>query len=452
MRSNGSNLECPGPNRRALLRAGVLGALGLGLDDFLRLRARGARVQAEGYGTEAQLATTPTARACILIWLSGGPSHIDTWDPKPEADEDVRGEFSPIETAIPGTSISEVYPQLAQVLDRATLIRSMTSPEAAHDRATHHLLTGYRPNPALVYPSLGSVVSKVRGFSKSTLPPYTALPSAPIFGSSGYLTPAYDPFDVAGDPNQAGFRVRDLTPPDQMTLGRLQRRRSMVEKLDEFAFTEVAETPLTTSRDRFAEQAYDLMTSDAAQRAFRIEQEEDGVRDRYGRNTMGQSLLLARRLVEAGVAFVTVNDQGGQLGWDTHVDNFNAIKNRLAPPIDQGVSTLISDLDDRGLLDSTLVVMMGEFGRTPRINENAGRDHFGRANSILLAGGGMPSGLVLGATDRNGTSPIDHPVTPADLAATIFTSLGINPDHRFQTPDGRPVRLVDGGQVIEELV
>jgi hypothetical protein len=417
--------------------------LGLGLDDLFRLRAFA--------GAQEGAAPIGRAKACILVWLGGGASHIDTFDPKPDAPKDVRGEFKPIDTAVSGVQISEVLPKLAQCLDRLTLIRSMTSPEADHDRAAHHLLTGYRPSPALVYPSYGSAVAKAHGFSKSTLPPYVAVPDAPLFSSSGYLTPAFDPFSVGGDPSQPGFRVRDLTPPDRLTLDRLQRRRAMVKTLDDFA-TDISPTPLTASRDQFSAQAYDLLTSSAAQAAFKIDEEDAKIRDRYGRTPLGQSCLLARRLVERGVSFVTVNDRGAaQLIWDTHQQNFPTIKNQLAPPIDQGVSALVADLADRGLLDSTLIVMMGEFGRTPKINPNAGRDHHGRANSILLAGGGMPRGLVLGRTDAKADSPVERPVTPADLAATIYTALGIDPNRQFETPDGQPIRLVDKGQPIREL-
>jgi len=426
----------------------VLSPWGLGLADLLRLRARAA-----GTGDPEAAHDPPAkAQACILIWLSGGPSHLDTLDPKPDAPMDVRGEFDSIDTALPGVGISEVLPQLARVLDRTTLIRSLTSPEAEHDRATHHLLTGYRPSPALVYPSYGSVTARLRGFRASTLPPYVAMPDAPAFASSGYLTPAYDPFIVGGDRSQGNFRVRDLTPPDRLTLQRLERRRAMVRTLDRFA-RDVPETPLTASRDTFSDQAYDLLTSGAAQAAFQLDVEDEATRDRYGRTPIGQACLLARRLVEAGVAFVTVNDRGGGCGaaWDTHVDNFPAIRERLAPPVDQGVAALIQDLDSRGLLDGTLVVMMGEFGRTPRINGNAGRDHHGRANSVLLAGGGMPRGVAIGRTDAKGDVPIERPVTPSDLAATLFTALGINPDRRITSPDGQPIRLVDSGSPLPEL-
>jgi hypothetical protein len=412
---------------------GSLGFIGLALDEWFRLRSR-AGVPPGG---------SSKVKNCILIWLAGGPSHIDTFDPKPGAAADVRGEFKPIATSVPGLSISEVFPKLAQLMNRVTLIRSMTSPESDHDRAAHHLMTGYRPSPALVYPGYGSVVAKARESASGMLPPYVAVPDAPIFASSGFLTPAYDPFSVSSDPNQANFRVQNLTPPDRLTLERLLRRRDMVKSLNDFA-RDVPGTPLTSSRDQFAERAYSLLTSSAAQAAFRLNDEPAAVRDKYGRTTAGQSFLLARRLVEAGVSFVTVNDRGtGPLGWDTHVRNFPTIKDTLAPPLDKGISVLIEDLANRGLLQTTLIVMMGEFGRTPKINPNAGRDHHGRANSVLLCGAGIPEGLVLGRTDANGDAPTERPVTPNDLASLLYLKLGIDPDTMYETSDGRPVRIVD---------
>ncbi len=434
---------CQGPSRRSLLRAGALTAFGLGLDDLFRLRSL-----AGGPGG----ARPSKVKHCILVWMAGGPSHIDTFDPKPDAPSDVKGEFKPINTAVPGLQISEVFPKLAKVMDRVTLVRSVTSPEADHDRAAHHLLTGYRPSPALVYPSFGSVVSKTIEEARGAMPTYVAMPDAPIFASSGYLTPAYDPFAVGGDPSQEGFRVSNLTPPDAVTLERLNRRRGMVKRLDGFG-RDVAATSLVTSRDQFADRAYDLLTSSKAQAAFKIGDETPEMRQAYGRNTFGQSCLLARRLVQAGVSFVTINNRGaGQLQWDTHADNFKRIKDTLAPSLDQGLATLLDDLKRLGLLDETLVLVMGEFGRTPKINPMAGRDHHGRANSALLAGAGIPQGAVIGKTDAKADSPVDRPVTPSDLAATVYTALGIDPNYQFETPDGRPIRLVEGGKPLPELL
>ena len=438
MTTNATPRRCAGPSRRSFLTVGSLGFLGLGLDDWLRLRA-------------ATPSATP-ARGCILIWLAGGPSHLDTFDPKPDAPADLKGEFKTIATATPGLSFTEVFPKLARATNRLTLIRSMTSPEADHNRAAHHLLTGYRPSPALVYPGYGSVVAKMRESKQSALPSSIAVPDAPIFSTSGYLSSAYDPFSVQADPNQANFRVRNLTPPDRITLERLSRRREMVKALDAFAL-EAPPTALSASRDQFAENAYSLLTSGAAQAAFKLGDEKSAMRDRYGRTTVGQSCLLARRLIEAGASFVTVNDRGtGPLGWDTHVQNFPTIKNTLAPPLDQAASTLIEDLAERGLLDQTLVVIMGEFGRTPKINPNAGRDHHSRANSLIIAGAGIPGGLVIGRTDPRGESPVESPVTPADLAWVLYQRLGIDPEHKLLAPDGRPVRLVDAARPPKELM
>jgi hypothetical protein len=313
-------------------------------------------------------------------------------------------------------------------------------------------MTGYRPSPALVYPSLGSVVNRLDDQARP-LPSYIAVPDAPPFSSSGFLTPAYDPFAVQGDPSSDRFRVRDLTPPDRVTFQRLSRRRGMVATLDRFAANDVPATPLTASRDRFAQRAFDLLTSTAAQAAFDLAAEPDATRDAYGRSRVGQSCLLARRLVERGVPFVTVSDGTGgcNLGWDTHAGNFATLRDQLAPPLDRALAALLADLDARGLLDRTLVLVLGEFGRTPKINANAGRDHHGRAGSLLVAGGGVQGGRVVGATDRTGDTPTARPVTPADLAATVYTALGIDPEMTLPTADDQPVRLVDRGTAVGEL-
>ena len=443
---SGPSRVCRGPNRREVMRLGMLTAFGLGIDDLFR---RQNRALASGAG-----GIKPTkVKHCILVWLAGGASHLDTFDPKPDAPSDYRGEFNPISTAVPGLMLSEVFPKLAKVMDKATLIRGVTSPEADHDRASHHLMTGYRPSPSLIYPGYGSVVAKtIETGPGSLMPPYIAIPDPSAYATSGYLTPAYDPFSAGGDPNQPGFRVRDLTPPDKKTLDRLNRRREMVRSLDGFA-RDVGSTPLVASRDQFANRAYDLLTSSATQTAFRVSDEPDPIRDAYGRTTFGQSCLLARRLVQAGVSFVTINNRGpGPLQWDTHTQNFPTIKNTLGPPLDSGLAMLIEDLSRLGMLDETLVIAMGEFGRTPRINSNGGRDHHGRANCALFAGAGMPKGALIGRTDDKGDSPVDRAITPSDLAATLYSALGIDPNYQFETPDGRPIRLVGGGQPLPELV
>ncbi len=391
-----------------------------------------------------------TPKSCILVWLGGGASHIDTFDPKPDADSGVKGEFGTIDTALAGVRLSEVLPNVARVLDRTVLIRSLTSPEADHDRASHHILTGWRPNPALTYPSLGSVYAKIRGGLAGNLPNHVAIPSKPFFGGSGYLTSACDPLDVAGDPNDPNFRIRDLTPPDKVTFDRMLRRKAMVDRLNEWS--KAGESADTKARSDFDRQTYQLLTSPAAQNAFRIQEESAAIRDRYGRNALGQSMLLARRLIEQGIGYVTVNDRGGGLSWDTHAQNFPSLKDRLVPPLDQGLAALIEDLDSRGMLDETLVVVCGEFGRTPKINPQAGRDHHGRAASVLLAGCGLKRGIVLGRTDRNADSVVDRPVTPAQLCATVLQVLGIDPETKFRSPDGRPIPLVDHASPVAEIL
>lgn len=419
--------------------------LGLGLGAMF-----GRTGLADRYDNDSiQVLPKPRPKSCIMVWLGGGASHIDTWDPKPDADSGIKGEFGTIETVLPGVRLSEIMPNMARVLDKTVLVRSLTSPEAEHDRASHHVLTGWRPNPALVYPSSGSVYAKIYGGMNEALPNQVAVPNRPFFGGSGYLSSAFDPLDIPGDPSVPGFRVRDLTPPDQVTYDRLKRRRGMVDALNKWSAA--GQSDATRARESFDAQTYALLTSTATQNAFKIEDELAPIRDRYGRNALGQSLLLARRLVERGVGYVTVNDRSGGLGWDTHVQNFTSLRDRLMPPLDMGLAALIEDLDARGQLDDTLVVVCGEFGRTPKINANAGRDHHGRASSVLLAGAGLKRGLVLGQTDRNAVAPTQRPVTPAELLATIYTVLGIDIESRFQSPDGRPIALVDHAAPVKEL-
>lgn len=464
--------------RREFVRVGALSWFGITLEHLLR---RNAAAQ-DGLGYPKPREIPQRAKACILIWLSGGPSHVDLWDLKPEAADAIRGQFKPIATSAPGVQICEHLPRTAKIMDRVALIRSVTGPEAEHDRATQHLLTGHRPIPVTEYPAYGSVVAHERGLGDA-LPNYIAVPDANRYMGSGYLSNAYDPFEIGGDPAQPNFLVRNLVSGFGLRLrsDRVERRRQLVQKLDDFT-PHVASSAGAKARSSFYEQAYDLLTSKKASDAFDLSREDPKLRASYGSaaapqpprppgvaieapagqdnvpvpagfTTMGQSCLLARRLVEAGVSFVTVSATGGgPVTWDTHQQNFPTLQNQLLPQLDAAYAGLIEDLDQRGLLDTTLVVLMGEFGRTPRINGNAGRDHWSQAHSVVLAGGGVKRGIVHGRTDGNAEFPVDHAVSPADLAATVYTLLGIDPHKQDHTPDGRSNRLVADGRAIEELI
>jgi hypothetical protein len=442
---------CDGQTRRDFLAVGSLGFLGLSLDQFFRIK--NAQAQQGLYSKSADL--PQRAKSCILIWLAGGPSHIDTFDLKPDASDQIRGDFKPIDTSVPGIQISEHLPKIASAMDRIALVRTMSGPEGEHDRATQHLLTGHRPLPATAYPSFGSVATYERGLG-TWLPNYICIPSADRAMGAGYLSKAYDPFTVGGDPASPTFQVRDLYASGvSLSFERINRRRDLVKHVDQLA-QHIGQNEATAARDAFYAQAYDLVTSRQARDAFELGREEQPVREKYGMTSLGQGCLLARRLVEAGVAFVTVNSMGlgGQMPvtWDTHQNNFPMLKDQLLPQLDNAYSSLIQDLDERNLLDSTLVVLMGEFGRTPKINKMAGRDHWPRANSILLAGGGLKRGVALGKTDAQAEYPVDRPVSPADLAATIFTLLGIDPHKAEHTNDGRSIKLVADGEAVNELI
>lgn len=462
----------PRLGRREVLRIGALTPLGLDLAGWLR------------WSRASETASRRQPAACILIWLDGGPSHLDTFDLKPEAPREVRGPFQPIATRAPGIEISEFLPRTAQVLDRVALVRSLTSTLGEHNFGSQYLLTGYKPSPALVYPSFGSVVAHLRTAGASSLgegggegllgegapptgplslPSYIAVPDYNPAAGEGFLPADCRPFAVGGDPAKPDFRVQDLDLYPAVTPARLRRRRDYLAALDHFGRTldEAAagdtlanapgsELPL----DPEFQQAWRLVSSADARRAFDLGAEPDEVRQRYGPRTIGQSCLLARRLVEAGVPFVTVTDRG----WDTHDGLYNRLKEGYTggsvgkvPSLDLAVSALIGDLHQRGLLETTLVVLMGEFGRTPKLNVSGGRDHWPRVFSAALAGAGVPGGQAVGRSDSRGESPADRPLTPADLAATIYTLLGYDPKTTLTTADGRPVRL-SAGNVIEELV
>ncbi len=414
--------------RRRFLRVGVLGALGLGLDDYLR--------HAHARGTPAR------DRQAIHINLGGGASHLDTFDPKPAAPAEVRGEFGVVR-ARSGVLLCEHLPRLAGCADRYALVRSMTHNLGAHAPAGLFLATGNRPLPSLQYPGYGSVVTREKP-TRPDLPPHVAIPG----GGAGYLGVSFNPYAVGGDPNAKDFGVRSLSLPKGSSLERLRRRQELTAALDTFGEGE-PKPDVLEGLDRFARQALAIIGSSRTRTAFDVHQEPGRVRDHYGRNAFGQSCLLARRLIEAGVRFVTVQFPRS---WDTHERNFERLKGRHLPWLDVGLSALLGDLQQRGMLGSTVLFVTGEFGRTPRVNDKAGRDHWPHAFSMLFAGGPVKAGQVVGRSDASGARVADRPVTPEDAAATFYHLLGIDPRKEYQTPSGRPVALVRDGKVVAELV
>ena len=437
--SSMSALRCDGMSRRSALQIGHLAGLGITMPTLLAGRP----------------ASAGPARNCILIWLDGGPSHLETFDLKPAAPQEVRGPLEAVSTSVTGVSISECLPQLAKSMHQMSVIRSMTSPLGEHNLGTHYLLTGYRPTPALTYPSFQSVIGSQRPATGKVLPNYIAVPQYRVGGASydghGFLPAQYGPFSVGGDPAKNGFQVQDLGTG--LSRERLERRKAFAERFDSGN-----PAPGSDDEQEIRRRAFKLVTSPEARQAFDLEQESVQTRNRYGRKTIGQSCLLARRLVERGVSFVTVNSRG----WDTHndlkvrlKDGFAGAQNPvgLLPSLDLAASALIGDLSERGLLDETLVLIMGEFGRTPKLNTRGGRDHWPRAFSVALAGGGIQPGRIIGSTDATGESPVDDPVTPADLVSTIYTLMGVDPATELQTSTGRPIRVSpESAEVVQQII
>ncbi|MBM4070094.1 MAG: DUF1501 domain-containing protein [Planctomycetes bacterium] len=441
------------PQRRDFLRAGLLGLAGLGLSDLLRLRA-GAVAQ----GRPVQ------DTACILVWLGGGPSHLETYDMKPEAPAEYRGAFRPIRTCVPGLDVCELLPRHARIADRLTLIRSLTHEFTGHQDGAQHVLTGW---PAVltgggtttsVHPEVGSVIKRMRPSSLEGQLSYVAI-SHPIgFVGPAYLGRGYEPFVAAGDPSSPTFRVPNIAVAADV-VARLDDRRALLHGFDGMR-RDLDARGTMAAMDRYEREAVALLTGEAARRAFDLSAVDTRLRDRYGRSNAGQKLLLARQLVEAGVSFVTAeiaSYEGVDGGWDDHStarDIFDAMRRRL-PVYDQALTALVEDIYDRGLGERVLVIVMGEFGRTPRLDTRdgrPGRDHWPYAMSVLVFGGGMRVGQVIGATDSRAERPRERQLHPTDLLATLYHFLGIDRRHEFRNHAGRPLPILPGGNPISELL
>lgn len=445
--------DCEGFSRRDFIKVGSAGLLGMSLPQLLQLEAQASN------NAPASRPSGRRATSVIMIWLSGGPATIDMWDLRPNAPEGIRGEFREINTSADGIRICEHLPQMARVTNKTTIVRSLAHTIPSHGPATVFMTTGNRPTPAIQYPAMGSLVTRLMP-AAAGVPPYvtfTELRNGSA-GQAGYLGTAYNPFIVEGTPNApagrnaaptaASLRVRGITLPTGFTLEQLENRDRLLQNFDQ-TFQDVdRNADLVGGLDAFHRQALEILRSDKTRNAFNLAQEPETVRSRYGATPFGQGALAARRLIEAGVRFTTVSLGG----WDTHSQTFNAHRSRLLPQLDQTLSALIADLDDRGMLDSTIVYCAGEFGRTPRINNNSGRDHWARSMAVVLAGGGFRRGYAHGTTDTQGMAPATEPCSPDDVSATIFNQLGINPQTELQTPTGRPMQLFREGRVISRLV
>jgi hypothetical protein len=431
--------------RRDFLQTGFSAIGGLGMAQLMGLRAQAA--QARGL-------VSPEQVNCILVWLDGGPSHYETFDPKPDAPQDIRGEFKSIPTSVPGVHFSESLPLLAKSFDKFTVVRSICHKDPNHGGGNHYMMTGC-PTPVPVgcgafvsfHPSFGSMVSHERGV-RGGLPAYMSLPSVSRSGGPNFLGAQHAPFVIGGDPSSKSFRVRDVAIPQDISEGRAMHRNQLRESLDNLKrITHQAAEDPTVGFDQFYGQALDLVTSPTAQAAFDLSKEPEHVRKLYGEHDFGQRLLLARRLAEVGVSFSVVYWGG----WDDHRSLFKEFKGGKAAKLDQGLNGLITDLHQRGMLDKTLVLCLGEFGRTPKVNKDAGRDHWPGAMSVLMAGAGIPGGQIVGATDPKGYYAAENIYSPEDFAVSLYTKLGIDPHQVLHTNTGRPVQLVNGGKPIKEL-
>ncbi|MCA9110028.1 MAG: DUF1501 domain-containing protein [Planctomycetaceae bacterium] len=423
--------------RRTFLKVGALALGGWSLADHLRLQA------ATG---NAVLKDT----AVIQIFMGGGPSHLDMYDLKPLAPSELRGEFTPISSAVPGCHFSEHLPRQAAVMDKLVIIKSLQHTNPSHLPASHWMLTGYEGPPTTKdnhNPAIGAVVSSLRGPNTPGLPGYVAMPKQALLGGSAYLGLAHNPFAPDSDPSKDDFEVKNLTLADGLSTGRLDERQGLRDGLD-FYGQQLQASKDFDGLDRFSQQAYDMVTGERAAQAFDLSLESPELRERYGNHSGGQGCLLARRLVEAGVTFVTVLSGAD---WDTHTDNFNRLKNASLPKMDSAISALVTDLYERGLDKRVMVIAHGEFGRTPQINKDAGRDHWPGAACVLFSGGGISTGRMIGETDKRGAYPITPPYSPGDVLSTVYHFLGIDYHHHFYDQSGRIRPVLQDGTPIREL-
>ena len=429
----------PGRSRREFLYVGLVGGLGLTLGNYLGVRE--ARGEIKTYQS-----TEGPAKSVIHIFLPGGMAAQESFDPKPYAPIEYRGPLGTVKTALSGEVFSETIPKIAAIADKLTVVRSISHGEAAHERGTHNMFTGYRPSPAVQYPSIGSVVSHEFG-SRNNLPPYVCVPSMNNpYAGSGYLSSAYGPFSLGADPAAGNFSVRDLSLPEGVDEKRFSRRQSMLAAVDDH-FRKLEKSDALDAMDSFYQRAYALISSKEAREAFHIAAEPDAIKEEYGRNEAGMRLLMCRRLVEAGVRFVSTTYGG----WDHHT-NLEAQFKQQIPNFDKALAALIIDLERRGLLDSTLVMVTTEFGRSPKINKDNGRDHWPRVFSIALAGGGVTKGQIYGASDATASEPAKDALSVEDLATTMYHQLGIVADKELMAPGGRPIEIVNGGKVVKSLL
>lgn len=434
--------NCEGLNRRQFLQVGGAGVAGLSLPTLLR-----AEQQAKSTGK-----TLGEDLNIIVLWMQGGVSHQDSFDPKPNAPAEIRGEFDVIQTSLPGVQICEHLPRMAQSLDKYSIIRNGYSYNGGHGLADAYMLSGWRFNPTTVFPSYGSVISKELGY-RNGMPPYVQLgpwvDKQSAGGTAGYLGNEHNPFVVNDDPNANVFNIDGITLPGGMQVSRFSRRQRMLEKLDSWQRKVEQQVNDVGAMDAFYEKAFGIVTSPRAKEAFDLGKEDPKLRDKYGRHRFGQSCLLARRLLQAGVRMVNVSFGS----WDTHAQNFTSLKQHLLPPLDAGYSALLDDLDRLGMLEKTIVLWLGDFGRTPKINSAAGRDHWVGSMSFCVGGGGFKTGEVVGASDQYAENPVGRAIEVEDIAATMYSQLGFSLEKHYSSPDGRPFKVSpERGRILSELL